>query len=86
MAALVWPRRLCRGRPAGHRAIQTKGSHKKKSASVLEIFHKVSDLPPPLIFGSYGTGGTHLILVTKKRKKQNLPKTLKMAIFKRTFL
>ena len=35
---------------------------------------------------SYGTGATHLILVTKKGEKQNLPKTLKMAIFKRTFL
>ena len=42
--------------------------------------------PPPLIFGTYGTGATHLILVTKKGEKQNLPKTLKMAIFKRTFL
>ena len=51
----------------------------------MEIFHKGSD-PPPLIFGSYGTGATHLILVTKKGEKQNLPKTLKMAIFKRTFL
>ena len=50
----------------------------------MEIFHKGSD-PPPLIFGSYGTGGTHLILETKKGEKQNLPKILKMAIFKRTF-
>ena len=25
----------------------------------MEIFHKGSD-PPPLIFGSYGTGATHL--------------------------
>ena len=51
----------------------------------MEIFHKGSD-PPPLIFGGYGTGATHLILVTKKWEKQNLPKTLKMTIFKRTFL
>ena len=34
----------------------------------MEIFHKGSD-PPLLIFGSYGTGGTHLILLTKKGKK-----------------
>ena len=44
----------------------------------MEIFHKGSDPPPPYF-------RTHLILVTKKGEKQNLPKTLKIAIFKRTF-
>ena len=37
----------------------------KKIDFFMEFFYKGS-APPPLIFGSYGTGGTHLILVTKK--------------------
>ena len=40
--------------------IHTKGSY-KKSGLLMEIFHKGS-APPPLIFWSYGTGATHLIL------------------------
>ena len=32
---------------------------KKKRGLLMEIFHKGSD-PPSLIFGSYGTGDTHL--------------------------
>ena len=39
----------------------------------MDFFHKGSD-PPPLIFGSYGTGGTHLILVTKKGKNKTFQK------------
>ena len=48
----------------------------------MDFFRKGSDPPlPPLIFGSYGTRGAHLIFGHQKREKQNFPKTLKMAIF-----
>ena len=46
----------------------------------MDFFRKGSD-PPPLIFGSYGTGGAHLIFGHQKGEKQNFPKTLKMTIF-----
>ena len=50
----------------------------------MEIFHKGSD-PPPLIFGSYGTGATHLILVTKKGKNKTFQKHLKWPYLKELF-
>ena len=46
----------------------------------MDFFRKGSD-PPPLIFGSYGTRGAHLIFGHQKGEKQNFPKTPKMAIF-----
>ena len=46
----------------------------------MEIFRRGSD-PPPLIFGSYRTHEAQLILVTKRGKKLNFPKTFKMATF-----
>ena len=52
----------------------------KKSGLTMDFFHKGSD-PPPLIFGSYGTRGAHLIFGHQKGEKRNFPKTLKMAIF-----
>ena len=53
----------------------------------MEIFHKGSDPPPlpPLIFGSYGTGSTHLILVTKKGKKKIFQKHPKWPYLKELF-
>ena len=50
----------------------------------MEIFHKGSD-HPPLIFGSYGTGDTHLILVTKKGKNKTFQKHLKWLYLKEVF-
>ena len=50
----------------------------------MEIFHKGSD-PPPLIFGSYGTGATHLIFVTKKGKNKTFQKHLKWPYLKELF-
>ena len=63
--------------------LQYQGSHKKRGL-LMEIFHKGSD-PPPLIFGSYGTGATHLILVTKKGKNKTFQKHLKWPYLKELF-
>ena len=49
----------------------------------MEIFHKGCE--PPLIFGSYGTGGTHLILVTKKGKNQTFSEHTKWPYLKELF-
>ena len=46
----------------------------------MDFLGKGSD-PPPLIFGSYGTRGAHLIFGNQTGEKQNFPKTFKMAIF-----
>ena len=47
----------------------------------MDFFRKGSD-PPPLIFGSYGTGEAHLIFGRQKGEKHKFPKTPKMAIIK----
>ena len=52
----------------------------------MKIFpYKGSDTPP-LIFGSYGTGGTHLMLVTKNEKNKTFQKHLKLPYLKELLL
>ena len=57
----------------------------KKGGLLMEIFHKGSDPPPPY-FRELWNGCYTFDFGNKKGKKQNLPKTLEMAIFKRSFL
>ena len=48
----------------------SKGSHltRKKSKLVMEFFRKGLDPSPPLIFGSYGSGGAQFNFSHKKGK------------------